>query len=59
MGDIYVFSIIGGNCSRIGDRTIYFGFRDGGRRASENIEAGEVDAKAAAAGSISIVVHLH
>jgi hypothetical protein len=58
MEDFYGFSIIGGNCSRIRDRTIYSGFRDGVKRASENIKAGEVDVEAAAAGS-SIVVHLH
>jgi hypothetical protein len=60
IGDFCGFSIIGGNCSRIGDRTSCSRFGDGGRRASGDIEAREVDAEAAAAaGSISIVLRLH
>jgi hypothetical protein len=59
IGDFYRFSIIGGNCSRIGDRTSCSGFGDGGRCSSGDIEAGEVDAETATAGSISVVVYLH
>jgi hypothetical protein len=50
---------MGGNCSRISDRTNCSGFGDRGRHALGDIEVGEVDAEAVAAGSISIVVHLH
>jgi hypothetical protein len=60
IGDFCGFSIIGGNYPQIGDRTSYSRFGDRGRRASEDIEAEEVDVEAAvAAGSISIEVHLY
>jgi hypothetical protein len=57
--DFCGFSIIGGNCSRIEDRISWSGFGDGGRRASRDIEAGEVDTEATAARSITIEVRLH
>jgi hypothetical protein len=59
IGDGCGFSIIGGNCSWIRDRTSYSEFGDGGRHALGDIEAGKVNAEAVAAGSITIEVHLH